>query len=226
MKKYDIVMMKTAEVWAEQSKCIRAKVGAVIAKEGRIISVGYNGTPTGYSKKIKEICNCCGGTGYEFKYECACCFGKGYIIVPYKYDCEKEQEVLVSKCCGAELIENKEEKKVFCSKCRKKVGIIDFANDNSDNYRLVGDFEIKKELKTNHDIVIHAELNAILFCAKNGLPTKNTTLYVTLSPCHNCAKHIIQAGIKRVVYKEEYRDTSGLEFLKENGVKVERLQYD
>jgi len=226
MKKYDIAMMKTAEVWAEQSKCIRAKVGAVIAKDGRIISVGYNGTPTGYSKKIKEICNCCNGRGVNGNCTCYCCGGFGYVEVPQKFDCEEEKEILVSKCCEADLIEDKEKRKVFCSKCGKQIGIIDFLNDNSNNYRIVGDFEVKKELKTNHDIVIHAELNAILFCAKNGLPTKDTTLYVTLSPCHNCAKHIIQAGIRRVVYKEEYRDTSGLEFLKENGVKVERLQYD
>lgn len=64
------------------------------------------------------------------------------------------------------------------------------------------------------DTVIHAEANAIYFCAKNGLKTDGTTLYITMSPCVKCALGIIQAGIKTVYYFEEYRDPSGIEFLK------------
>jgi len=223
MTKWDLPMMKTAFVWAEQSKCTRAKVGAVIAKENRIIAIGYNGTPSGYKRKIKEICNCCNGSGSVLNYSCSCCNGEGFIYVPHKYDCEEEQLITVSKCCNAEIKENKKEGKVFCLKCGKQIGFIDFMN-GSDNYRLVGDFEVKKELKTNHSIVIHAEINAISFAARYGIPLKGTTMYITMSPCSECAKAIIQVGIKEVVYYTEYRDTKGISFLKENGVKVRQYQ--
>lgn len=61
--------------------------------------------------------------------------------------------------------------------------------------------------------VLHAEANAILKTSKNNNSCKDSTLYVTLSPCKECSKLIIQSGIKRVVYSEKYRDTSGLDFL-------------
>jgi dCMP deaminase len=61
---------------------------------------------------------------------------------------------------------------------------------------------------------VHAEANAITKCAKYGSTTKNGTLYVTLSPCINCAKLIIQSDIKRVVYLEDYRDSTGLDLLR------------
>ena len=69
--------------------------------------------------------------------------------------------------------------------------------------------------------VLHAESNAISKCAKWGSSTNGATLYVTLSPCYECAKLIIQAGIKRVVYKEIYRDTTGIQLLKDLGITVE-----
>jgi dCMP deaminase len=62
--------------------------------------------------------------------------------------------------------------------------------------------------------VLHAESNAISKCAKWISSTEEATLYVTLSPCFECSKMIIQAGIKRVCYLEEYRDTKGIDFLK------------
>ena len=71
--------------------------------------------------------------------------------------------------------------------------------------------------------VVHAEENAILFCAKNGMATEGATLYTTVSPCGVCAKMIVVSGIKRVVYKEEYRDTSALDFLWEAGVEVTKM---
>lgn len=70
---------------------------------------------------------------------------------------------------------------------------------------------------------IHAEANLLFFCAKNGISTKDTTLYVTTSPCINCARAIIQSGIKRVVYLDKYRDTSPLSILTINGVVVEQI---
>ena len=71
--------------------------------------------------------------------------------------------------------------------------------------------------------VLHAEANAITKVAKSGNSSRNATLYVTASPCMECAKLIIQAGIKRVVYKDEYRLTDGIELLLKAGLEVEKL---
>ena len=71
---------------------------------------------------------------------------------------------------------------------------------------------------------IHAEVNTIAFAARSGISVKGATMYVTLSPCYNCSKLIINSGIKRVIYKEEYRDTSGVNLLQEAGIEVERFQ--
>jgi|TARA_R110002020_G_scaffold37124_20_gene112099 dCMP deaminase len=69
--------------------------------------------------------------------------------------------------------------------------------------------------------MIHAEINALLKLDYNNPKTK--VMYVTLSPCRMCAKSMVNAGINEVVYGEEYRDTSGLEILKESGIKVRRF---
>ena len=130
VQKYDKTLLKTAELFAQESSCLRKKVGAVISDSSRPISVGYNGTLPGS-----------------------------------KEPCEDQNET------------------------------------------------------SPH--VIHAEQNAISFAAKSGISTNNTTLYVTLSPCNICALLIVQAGIKKVVYREEYRDTTGLEILK--GANIELL---
>lgn len=68
--------------------------------------------------------------------------------------------------------------------------------------------------------VLHAEANAILKVASSTQSCKGATLYITLSPCQQCSKLIHQAGIKRVVYANEYKDESGLEFLKKAGVEL------
>jgi len=68
--------------------------------------------------------------------------------------------------------------------------------------------------------VLHAEANAIMKVAASTQSTKGATLYITLSPCKDCSKLIHQSGIKRVVYCEEYKDTSGLDFLKKAGVEL------
>jgi dCMP deaminase len=79
-------------------------------------------------------------------------------------------------------------------------------------------------LKTK-DIVIHAEANALYWCAKTEIITQNATCYVTLSPCKNCALALLQSGITRVVYKELYENTdkTGLDLLKQAGIIVEQL---
>ena len=70
--------------------------------------------------------------------------------------------------------------------------------------------------------VLHAEANAITKVARSGNSSMGATLYVTASPCMECAKLIIQAGIKRVVYSEEYRITDGVDLLRRAGVQVEK----
>ena len=71
--------------------------------------------------------------------------------------------------------------------------------------------------------VLHAEANAILKCAKHGTSLLGGTLYLTMSPCKNCAKLIFQSGITRVVYRDEYRDKEGIKFLKEAGVDISNI---
>ena len=72
--------------------------------------------------------------------------------------------------------------------------------------------------------VLHAEANAITKVAKSGNSSEGATLYVTASPCIECSKLIIQAGIRRVVYSEEYRLDDGLKLLKRAGVEVEKVE--
>ena len=131
-ERYDLVYLKMATEWSKLSHCTRKQVGALIVKNGMIISDGYNGTPTSFE-------NSC---------------------------------------------------------------------ENSD-----GD--------TNW-YVIHGEANAILKCAKHGQSCDGGTLYQTHSPCKECSKLILQSGIKRLVYIENYKDTSGLEFLKEAGIEIKK----
>ena len=71
--------------------------------------------------------------------------------------------------------------------------------------------------------VLHAEANAITKVAKSNNSSEGATLYVTTSPCLECSKLIIQAGIKRVVFKDLYRDTSGLQLLKRAGIEVKHI---
>ena len=71
--------------------------------------------------------------------------------------------------------------------------------------------------------VLHAEANAILKVARSTQSCDGATLYVTLSPCRECSKLIHQSGISRVVYSEAYKDLSGVEFLKNAGVKVNHI---
>lgn len=74
-----------------------------------------------------------------------------------------------------------------------------------------------------HWYVLHAEANAILKVAQSTNNCQAATLYLTLSPCKECSKLILQAGITRVVYIDEYKDITGLHFLKEAGVEIERI---
>ena len=183
LNQVDKMMMETAKLWSNMSKCKRHKVGAVISKDSRIISIGYNGNPSGHKPIKKEVkCELCNGTGklevmnelplddvYGFSQNDICpkCGGVGNILIE-KDECENDDNITINS-------------------------------------------------------VIHAEANAILFCAKNGISTEGTTLYVTMSPCYECSKMIVQSGIKRVVYSYEYRDTTSIDFLKECDIDVVKL---
>jgi dCMP deaminase len=131
--KYHLTYLKMATEWSALSCCKRKKVGALIVKDGTIISDGFNGTPKGFPN-----------------------------------DCE---------------------------------------DANGDT----------------HWYVLHAEANAMLKVARSTQNTEGSTLYVTYSPCKDCSKMIIQAGIKRVIYREEYRDISGVKILREAGIDVIHL---
>lgn len=74
--------------------------------------------------------------------------------------------------------------------------------------------------------VLHAEANAITKLARSSNNSDGSTLYVTASPCIECAKLIIQAGIKRVVYAEKYRLNDGIQLMERAGIKVEFLDID
>lgn len=71
--------------------------------------------------------------------------------------------------------------------------------------------------------VVHAEMEAILACGRNGIPTKDTILYCTTFPCHNCAKHIVASGVKRVIYVEPYPKSKALELHNDSIMLVSEL---
>ena len=71
--------------------------------------------------------------------------------------------------------------------------------------------------------VLHAEANAITKVAKSGNSSEGAPLYVTASPCLECSKLIIQSGIRRVVYRDEYRLTDGIDLLRRAGIEVEKV---
>lgn len=97
--------------------------------------------------------------------------------------------------------------------CRKNC---DFAKDNECTDCGYWRLKTKK-------IVLHAEPNAITKCAKSNHSTKGATMYVTLSPCIDCAKLIVQSEIKRLVYLEDYDKSEGVNFLEKAGVVIDKL---
>jgi len=193
--KFDEIMMKTALLWSEKSYCKRRKVGAVLSSsDGRILATGYNGTISG----LPNICE-------DYKQIDECNDENNIIICP-KCNGEGKFEIIENYLLGSPgsegLMSVYDED--ICPVCN-------------------GKGKVCNELVTN-EFVLHAEQNIIAYCAKNGIAMKDTILYVTLSPCKTCAKLIIQSGIKRVVYKDEYRDVSGIEFLSKNGIIVDKIE--
>ncbi len=112
---------------------------------------------------------------------------------------------------------------------RRQVGAL-LVKDNmiiSDGYNgTPSKFENQCEDENNvsKPYVLHAEANAITKIARSHNSSEGATLYVTASPCMECSKLIIQSGIKRVVYAEEYRINDGLEILRRAGIEVVHLK--
>ena len=107
---------------------------------------------------------------------------------------------------------------------RRKVGALLVKNQMiiSDGYNgTPSGFEniCEDENNVSKPYVLHAEANALTKVARSNNSSDGATLYVTASPCHECSKLIIQSGIKRVVYGEEYRIMDGVELLKRAGIK-------
>jgi dCMP deaminase len=139
----DTYFMKMAELVATRSTCLRRQVGAVVVKEKRVLTTGYNGAPKG----LKH----CGEVG-----------------------CVREQNQV--------------------------------------------------ESGTRHELCrgVHAEQNAVIQAAYFGASIKDATMYTTNFPCVMCAKILVNAGVREVVYKDEYIDELSKDILNESKVSVRR----
>ena len=164
MRNFDYQYLRIAKIWSENSYSRRNKVGAIIVKDGMIISDGYNGTPSGFDNNCENEVKCDVDPSDSLD-------GGASICMTYNDDCNK---------CPHHYLVTKPE-------------------------------------------VLHAEANAITKVAKTTNSSDGSTLYVTLSPCIECAKLIIQAGIVRVVYMEKYRNEDGLKLLEKAGIQVEQI---
>jgi len=140
-QKWVEAFMDTAERFAQLSSAVRLKVGAVVVKDNRIVSIGYNGMPAGWSNECEEV--------------------------------------------------------------------VHYSDDT------VG-------TKTK-DEVIHAEANAIAKLARDGESGLGTDVFCTHAPCIQCAKIMYGAGVKKVYYRNTYRDTKGLDFLEKCNIEIERV---
>jgi len=133
----------------------------------------------------------------------------------YRYDCAYLKMALewseLSHC---------ERKKVGALIVRENMIISDGYNGTPSGYDNCCENEQGKTLW----YVLHAEANAMMKVAKSTHNSNGATLYITLSPCKDCSKLILQAGIKRVVYINEYKDDSGLQFLKESGIELTQIE--
>ncbi len=112
---------------------------------------------------------------------------------------------------------------------RKQVGALIVKDDMiiSDGYNgTPSGFDncCENEQGETHWYVLHAEANAILKVAKSTNNARGATLYLTLSPCKDCSKLILQAGIKKVVFVNLYKDSEGVDFLEAAGVEIEQIK--
>lgn len=117
-----------------------------------------------------------------------------------------------------------ERKKVGCLIVKDGMIISDGYNGTPSGFdNQCEDIDFFNQLITREE-VLHAESNAITKLAKSTQSSKGATMYITASPCQDCAKLIIQAGISRVVYGEFYKNNLGIDLLKKAGIIVEQCQ--
>jgi dCMP deaminase len=112
---------------------------------------------------------------------------------------------------------------------RKKVGAIAVTPQDMVIYSWNGtaigdDNNCEAEDGSTKPEVLHAEMNICAKAAREGLSLKGSTVFVTLSPCLMCAKALFQSGVERVVYREQYRDSGGIKYLKDHCVIVEQWE--
>jgi dCMP deaminase len=167
-EKFKRAYMNTAKTFADLSTAKRLQVGAIVVKDDRIISIGYNGMPAGWDN------NC-------------------------------EHKEWMSPDAGGWL--------------------------NPDEIHETWPYE---ELTEAHSVaryklvtrpeVLHAESNAISKLARSSESGEGASIFITHSPCMECAKLIYQSGIKQVFYANSYRDDAGIKFLKSSGIQVEQIQ--
>jgi dCMP deaminase len=165
--KFQILYNTLAHEVAKMSHARRLQVGAVIVKNDRVISMGYNGMPAGWDNDCEDKVWDKGAGGWLSPEE-----------IEDKYPYEGWHE-------GAQR-------------------------------------NVRYGLKTKSE-VLHAESNAIAKLAKSNDSGDGADIFITHAPCIECAKLIYQSGISRVYYGENYRDDSGIEFLKKSGVEIEKL---
>lgn len=117
---------------------------------------------------------------------------------------------------------------------RKQVGCIvvkdgqiisDGYNGTPNGFDNTCEFSTRFGLETKPE-VLHAESNALTKLAKSVQSSAGSTIYITLMPCYDCAKLMIQSGVERVVYMEDYRDRSGVELLEQAGILCVKLNND
>lgn len=161
----DQMFVGICRVVAERSTCLRSQVGAIIVKDGRVVSMGYNGPVSGMPACIQK---------------------------PPLWD---------------EVMDN-------------------FPGDGSLGLELQekrGKMQERVCMGPGCTRSCHAETNAIAFAARSGVAVEGCTLYCTMSPCINCAKVIVNSGIKEVKYLHQYRDPSGVDLMLRAGLTVVQL---
>ena len=149
---------------AKMSHARRLQVGAVIVKDDRVISMGYNGMPAGWENNCEDIVWDPGAGGW---------------LDPEEFD---------------------------------KLYPFEMWNEQAQR-------NVRYGLKTKPE-VLHAETNAIAKLARSSDSGLDADIFVTHAPCLDCAKLIYQSGIRKVYYYQNYRDDSGVKFLKQSGVEV------
>ena len=116
-----------------------------------------------------------------------------------------------------------ERRQVGCLIVKNGQIISDGYNGTPHGFDNTCEFETRFGLETKPE-VLHAESNAISKLAKSSQSSKGATIYITLCPCFDCAKLMIQCGIKRVVYGEDYRLTDGIDLLEKAGIVVDQVR--